>query len=120
MNILDRYLVRNIFAAVAMVMAALLILQTAVDEGLGACFFGIPGEHTDAFRQAFGIPDDQDAIIERFTRRFRLADADDNGRVTLDEYMAFCTNVVAAADSNQDGMVTREEFIAASSGGAAE
>ena len=29
-------------------MAALLILQTAVDEGLGACFFGIPGEHVDA------------------------------------------------------------------------
>ena len=26
-------------------MAALLILQTAVDEGLGACFFGIPDDH---------------------------------------------------------------------------
>ncbi len=25
-------------------MASLLILQTAVDEGLGACFFGIPSE----------------------------------------------------------------------------
>lgn len=68
----------------------------------------------------FGIPDDQDAIIDRFTRRFRLADADDNGRVTMDEYMAFCANVVAAADANKDGMVTREEFVAASSGGAAE
>ena len=39
-------------------MAALLILQTAVDEGLGACFFGIPGEHVDAFREAFGVPAD--------------------------------------------------------------
>ena len=39
-------------------MAALLILQTAVDEGLGACFFGIPAQHTDGFRAAFGIPDD--------------------------------------------------------------
>jgi len=39
-------------------MAALLILQTAVDEGLGACFFGIPGEHVDSFRTQFGIPDD--------------------------------------------------------------
>ena len=68
----------------------------------------------------FGIPDDQEAIIERFTRRFRLADADNDGRVTLDEYMAFCANVVAAADTNKDGMVTREEFVAASSGGAAE
>ena len=52
-------------------MAALLMLLTAVDEGLGACFFGImpmPGEnfdpvvdvpaHTDAFRAEFGIPQD--------------------------------------------------------------
>jgi nitroreductase len=38
-------------------MAALLILQTAVDEGLGACFFGIPPELTDTFRAEFGIPD---------------------------------------------------------------
>jgi nitroreductase len=38
-------------------MAALLILQTAVDEGLGACFFGIPPERVDAFRAEFGVPD---------------------------------------------------------------
>ncbi len=37
-------------------MASLLILQTAVDEGLGACFFGIPPERTDAFRAEFGVP----------------------------------------------------------------
>ncbi len=37
-------------------MAALLILQTAVDEGLGACFFGIPPARLDAFREAFGVP----------------------------------------------------------------
>ncbi|MGZ4426949.1 MAG: nitroreductase family protein [Nocardioidaceae bacterium] len=37
-------------------MAALLILQTAVDEGLGACFFGIPHERMDAFRAEFGVP----------------------------------------------------------------
>jgi nitroreductase len=37
-------------------MAALLILQTAVDEGLGACFFGVPGERWDALRAAFGVP----------------------------------------------------------------
>ena len=37
-------------------MAALLILQTAVDEGLGACFFGVPGARIDAFRSAFGVP----------------------------------------------------------------
>ncbi|MBS2936223.1 nitroreductase family protein [Nocardioides sp. J2M5] len=39
-------------------MAALLVLQTAVDEGLGACFFGIPAEHLGSFRTAFGVPDD--------------------------------------------------------------
>jgi len=39
-------------------MAALLILQTAVDEGLGACFFGIPGQHTESFREAFDVPAD--------------------------------------------------------------
>jgi nitroreductase len=37
-------------------MAALLILQTAVDEGLGACFFGIPPDYDEAVREAFGIP----------------------------------------------------------------
>jgi len=37
-------------------MAALIILQTAVDEGLGACFFGIPPQRMGAFRDAFGVP----------------------------------------------------------------
>ena len=32
------------------------MLLTAVDEGLGACFFGIPPERIDAFRAAFGVP----------------------------------------------------------------
>jgi nitroreductase len=39
-------------------MASLLILQTAVDEGLGACFFGISPDRIDAFRTEFGIPPD--------------------------------------------------------------
>jgi len=37
-------------------MASLLILQTAVDAGLGACFFGIPGEALGPFREEFGVP----------------------------------------------------------------
>jgi nitroreductase len=37
-------------------MASMLILLTAVDEGLGALFFGIFDEHLDAFRDAFGVP----------------------------------------------------------------
>jgi nitroreductase len=41
-------------------MAALLILQTAVDAGLGAVFFGIFDQV--AFRKAFGIPDEYMAV----------------------------------------------------------
>ncbi|WP_416901477.1 nitroreductase family protein [Micromonospora echinospora] len=36
--------------------ASLLMLLTAVDEGLGACFFGIPPERTAAYRAAFDVP----------------------------------------------------------------
>jgi nitroreductase len=43
-------------------MATLLILQTAVDEGLGAVYFGILPEAVAPFRAAFGIPDDQEPI----------------------------------------------------------
>jgi nitroreductase len=39
-------------------MASLLMLLTAVDEGLGACFFGIPASRTQAFRDAFDVPED--------------------------------------------------------------
>jgi nitroreductase len=37
-------------------MAAMLILLGVVDAGLAACFFGVPGEHWDDVRAAFGIP----------------------------------------------------------------
>ena len=43
-------------------MAALLILQTAVDEGLGACFFGIPAERVAVLRGEFGVPAEQRPI----------------------------------------------------------
>jgi nitroreductase len=39
-------------------MASLLMLQTAVDEGLGACFFGVPPVHVPAVRAELGIPDE--------------------------------------------------------------
>jgi nitroreductase len=38
-------------------MASLLMLLTAVDAGLGACFFGVPPEKFASFRAAFGVPD---------------------------------------------------------------
>jgi nitroreductase len=43
-------------------MASLLILQTAVDEGLGSCFIGVPPDKDAAVRTAFGIPDDFDPV----------------------------------------------------------
>ncbi len=43
-------------------MASLLMLLTVVDEGLGACFFGIPAERVDGFRGAFGVPEDYKPI----------------------------------------------------------
>jgi nitroreductase len=38
--------------------ATLLMLLTAVDEELGACFFGVPPERIGAFRAAFGVPEE--------------------------------------------------------------
>jgi nitroreductase len=37
-------------------MASLLMLLTAVDEGLGACFFGVPGDRHDGLREELGVP----------------------------------------------------------------
>jgi nitroreductase len=46
-------------------MAALLMLLTVTDEGLGACFFGIPPEQIQPFREAFGVPEDYQPIGHR-------------------------------------------------------
>ena len=43
-------------------MASLLILQTAVDAGLGGCFFGIPPAKVAAVRGEFAIPDAFDPV----------------------------------------------------------
>lgn len=43
-------------------MAALLILQTALDAGLDGCFAGIPPRSEQRVRAAFAIPDDHDPI----------------------------------------------------------
>jgi nitroreductase len=39
-------------------MASLLMLLTAVDAGLGACFFGIAVERIPVYREAFGVPEE--------------------------------------------------------------
>lgn len=43
-------------------MAALLVLLTAVGEGLGAVYFGIMDHETRTLRAEFGIPDDHQPI----------------------------------------------------------
>ena len=43
-------------------MASLLILQTAVDAGIGGCFFGIPPERVAGVREEFAIPDAFDPV----------------------------------------------------------
>ena len=37
-------------------MATLLLLQAAVDAGLGACLFGVPASRVDPLRREFGVP----------------------------------------------------------------
>jgi nitroreductase len=43
-------------------MAAMLMLVTAVDHGLGSCFFGVPPDLFDPFRAAFDIPADRGPV----------------------------------------------------------
>ena len=59
-------------------MAALLMLLTAVDEGLGACFFGIMPEHLQPFREEFGVPDEY-APIGGITVGYRADDVPPQG-----------------------------------------
>jgi nitroreductase len=40
-------------------MASMASLLSAVDKGLGACFFGIPRDRIDAVREAFSVPQSQ-------------------------------------------------------------
>ncbi|WP_026316960.1 nitroreductase family protein [Actinokineospora enzanensis] len=54
-------------------MAALLMLLTAIDEGLDACLFGIAPEHIPGFRTEFAIPDDY-APIGGITVGYRSPD----------------------------------------------
>jgi nitroreductase len=61
-------------------MAALLILQTAVDEGLGACFFGIPPDRIAAFKDEFGVPEEY-TPIGAITVGHRIEDTGPEGSV---------------------------------------
>lgn len=43
-------------------MAALLVLLTAVDEGLGGLFFGVAAEHHEGVHRAFDVPDSRSIV----------------------------------------------------------
>ncbi|MFF0264600.1 nitroreductase family protein [Kribbella sp. NPDC004536] len=43
-------------------MAVLLMLQTVVDEGLGACFFGPPADKVGRLLKEFGVPEGFDLV----------------------------------------------------------
>lgn len=43
-------------------MAVLLMLQTVVDEGLGACFFGPPADKVGELLKEFGVPEGFDLV----------------------------------------------------------
>jgi nitroreductase len=43
-------------------MAAMTLLLAATDSGLGACFFGVPGDRWSAVRAAFEIPERLDIV----------------------------------------------------------
>lgn len=43
-------------------MAAMVILLGAVDAGLGALFFGVPGSRHDALKQAYAVPPDRRVV----------------------------------------------------------
>jgi nitroreductase len=53
--------------------AALLMHLTAVNEGLGSCFIGLPAETVQAFKEAFGVPAEF-SPIGALTVGYRAAD----------------------------------------------
>nr|WP_296069567.1 nitroreductase family protein [uncultured Actinoplanes sp.] len=53
--------------------AALLMHLTAVDEGLGSCFFGLPAPTVATFKEAFGVPE-QFTPVGTLTVGYRAAD----------------------------------------------
>lgn len=73
-------------------MASLLILLTAVDEGLGACFFGVPPDRIPAFRTAFDVPEQYmpiGAITVGYRRPDKMRSSARRGRKPLAEVIHF-------------------------------
>jgi len=69
-------------------MASLMMLLTAVDNGLGACFFGIPPARIPSFRTAFDVPSSYTpigAITVGYRARDRRSPSLRRGRREVDE-----------------------------------
>jgi hypothetical protein len=64
----------------------------------------------------YGIPVERQDVLARFTGRFRASDTDGDGAVTPEEDAAFCQRLVAAADANHDGVVSLDEYLAVGGG----
>ncbi len=60
----------------------------------------------------FGIPTDRADELERARRRFAIMDRDSSGAATEEEYVGFAVRVIELADANGDGAMTRDEFLA--------
>jgi Ca2+-binding EF-hand superfamily protein len=63
-----------------------------------------------------GIPSTNSVELERCHTRFNKIDANGDAYITLDEIQDFYRIVLQTADQNQDGKVTLAEFMAATAG----
>jgi nitroreductase len=75
-------------------MAALLVLLAAVDDGLAACFFGVPTEHWKRLRTAFTVPERLTpigAISVGYPAPDRRSPSLKRGRRPLDEIVSYNT-----------------------------
>lgn len=55
------------------------------------------------------IADRRQAQLKQGRVRFRAIDADENGRISREEYFAMSTRMFERADTNKDGLVTKDD-----------
>ena len=60
----------------------------------------------------FGIPSDRQDAIDFFTARFQRSDFNGDGKVDFNEDQSYCMDFVGRADANKDGGVSLDEFLA--------
>lgn len=60
----------------------------------------------------FGIPSDRQDAVDFFTARFQRSDFNGDGKVDFNEDQAYSVDFVTRADANKDGAVSLDEFLA--------